>query len=46
VSNNLANIGVDHGHSGVPTLDTVISDHRQMFGKSLATNMDGSFEPL
>jgi hypothetical protein len=26
--------------SGVPTLEMVISDHRQMFGKSLATNID------
>jgi hypothetical protein len=26
--------------SGVPTLETVISDHRQLFGKSLATNID------
>jgi hypothetical protein len=24
----------------VPTLETVISDHRQMLGKSLATNID------
>jgi hypothetical protein len=26
--------------SGMPTLETVISDHRQIFGKSLATNID------
>jgi hypothetical protein len=26
--------------SGVPTPETVISEHRQIFGKSLATNID------